>query len=143
MEQILEKYNLDLSNCVSITRDNAANMKAAFDRASFTDIINFPCACHSLYLVAGQAYNVTAATANVVEQVDEVRIALSNSREKRELLTKMQKKHGLYLRVFHLPLQPVGGQCTKSLSSSQIIILRLRIASHPLCLSKTRRFATT
>jgi hypothetical protein len=49
--EILNNYSLKLSDCVSITRDNAPNMKKAFDEGQFEDIFNFPCVCHSLNLI--------------------------------------------------------------------------------------------
>lgn len=97
---ILARYELNLKNCVCITRDNAPNIRLAFDLAEFSDVTNFPCACHSLNLVAGNIYNGFSITSAVVKEVDCLRMTFSNSRKRRELLNEKQKLLGLNQKVF-------------------------------------------
>lgn len=86
-----------------MTRNNACNVEKAFSSGQFADIINFPCACHSLNLVFNQVYKMEKPVASVVKQADKIRMLFANSRERRELLTSEQMKLNLPQQVFPSP----------------------------------------
>lgn len=99
----LNSFGLDLTDCVGITRDNAYNMEKAFNLNQFEDVLNFPCACHSLNLVFNEVYKAKEPVALIVKKADAIRMLFANSRERRELLSSEQKKLNLPQQVFPSP----------------------------------------
>lgn len=86
-----------------MTRDNAPNMEKAFAEGQFCDILNFPCACHSLNLVFNEVYKKKEPVAAIVKQVDTIRMLFSNSSERRKLLHSEQLKLQLPQQTFPSP----------------------------------------
>lgn len=99
----LVSFGLEMKDCVGMTRDNAPNMEKAFDLGQFRDILNFPCACHSLNLVFNEVYKNKEPVARIVKQVDAIRMLFSNSKDRRELLRSEQLKLKLPQQVFPSP----------------------------------------
>ena len=53
LTSVLGEYDFSYDNCISITRDNAPNMDAAFREMDF---VNFPCIDHSLNFLAKELF---------------------------------------------------------------------------------------
>lgn len=100
---VLAKYELDLKNCVGITRDNGANIKKAFEGNAFASVFNFPCACHSLNLMFHQIFKKNELIAPQIEIVEKVRMFFSNNRQQKILLMNELKKVGLNVKAFPSP----------------------------------------
>lgn len=99
----MNSFNLDLKNCVGMTRDNAPNITKAFEAEQFVNIFNFPCACHSLNLLFNEVYKKHATVALMVKMADKIRMLFANTNERRKLLSSEQKKIGLPQVAFPCP----------------------------------------
>ena len=92
----LAEYGFDIDKCISVTRDNAPNMNAAFRDLS---LVNFPCTDHSLNLV-GKAIIYDKKFSDCIQQVNDVRKKFSYNHECNQLLKSEQIKNGLKPKLF-------------------------------------------
>lgn len=81
MLETLSNFELDLQFCIGITRVNAYNIKKAFKSKEFENILNIPCACHSLNLVFNQVFKKTKLISDVIDKIDRIRFFLTANNE--------------------------------------------------------------